>query len=119
MYFYTKKVEEGKRPPLPSNFREGIDILALDARNQSIPNIKIYDSYLIDDDTQIRAVCEIMIRYDSEHPSGGKEKWGRTLYWLEYEWRWHNNGATLGIANCYDADFDASAEGKRFWQWLD
>ena len=119
VYFYTKKVEEGKRPPLPSNFREGIDILALDARNQSNPNIKIYDSYLIYDETQIRAVCEIMIRYDSEHPSGESRKWGRTLYWLEYEWRWHNNGALLGMANCYDADFDADAEGKRVWQWLD
>ena len=62
------------------------DIFVLDLRNESDPNFKIFDSYLINDADVINEVLEALCEYERLHPS----KWNRTIESMRMEWIIHN-----------------------------
>lgn len=88
----------------------------LGSDGQPDPNIRVWDSYLITNETEIRSICEWILAseyYDAE-------RYGRTLESMVVEWKAHN-----AINNTYDnertrhVDFNRADEGVtyvEFWQ---
>ncbi len=67
------------------DLKEG-DILVLDQRNNSDPNMKIISSYQITDKNVRNEILEVLCRYEEMYPSD----WDRTIESMRLEWFWHN-----------------------------
>lgn len=62
------------------------DILILDQRYLKNPNVRIYDSYKIDDFYIIDYVLNYLLEYEKNNPSN----WDRTIKSMRNEWYLHN-----------------------------
>ena len=67
------------------DIKEG-DVLILDQRNAKAPNIKIYNSYLINDILTINEILNIIYEYEKINPSN----WDRSIESMRNEWVIHN-----------------------------
>lgn len=74
------------------NYLEGLtdlnenDILVLDERNSSDPNMKIYGSANIHDKNIRNEILEVLCRYEEMYPS----RWDRSIESMRLEWLMHN-----------------------------
>ena len=62
------------------------EILVLDARREVDPDIKIYDSYKINDDDIMEEIIESLLLYEEKYPT----KWDRSKNSMFREWIVHN-----------------------------
>ena len=53
------------------------------------PNFQVLNSYKIIDDSQIDAICARILTYDAA-TNTGPVIYGRTLFSMSSEWKWHN-----------------------------
>ncbi len=67
------------------NINDG-DILVIDERNSSDPEMIICDSYNIKDKDIRNDVLEVLCIYEEMHPS----KWNRSIESMRFEWLCHN-----------------------------
>ncbi len=84
------------------------DVLALDARHEKDPDIRIYDSYMINDDRIMEEVVEALLLYEEKYPS----KWDRTKNSMIREWIAHNAMYRLGykVESSEHVDFNNDDE---------
>ena len=68
-----------------TDIKEG-DVLVLDQRNSSDPNMKIISSCEITDKDVRNEILEVLCRYEEMYPS----KWDRTIESMRLEWLMHN-----------------------------
>ena len=69
------------------------DILILDQRNLKNPNIRIYNSYLIDDVAIMDYVIDYLLEYEKNNPSN----WNRTKVSMRREWLFHNMAYKVNV----------------------
>lgn len=62
------------------------DILVLDERKEYDPNMKIYDSYKINNIDDLEEILNVLLNYEKNNPSD----WNRTLKSMRNEWLYHN-----------------------------
>lgn len=62
------------------------DVLIIDERNLSDPNMLICNSYVIDNKDLRNEILEIICSYEKDHPSN----WDRTIESMRFEWFCHN-----------------------------
>ena len=104
-YKYVPKyeiIEDKKNPFFTAKYRYGSvyiikdlreidsidenDIIILDQRNKSNPNMKIISSHEITDKNIRNDIIEILLEYEKMYPS----KWDRTIESMRLEWFVHN-----------------------------
>lgn len=78
------------------------DVLVEDQRNNSNPNMKIRNSYLITDESDRKEIIKILYNYEKKHPS----KWNRSIKSMEREWEAHNTLYYLNYKKNHTADVD-------------
>lgn len=62
------------------------DILVIDQRSTSDPNMKVRSSFEIHDKNKRNTIIEVLQEYEKEHPSN----WNRTTETMRLEWFIHN-----------------------------
>ena len=62
------------------------DVLVVDLREAEDPNMKIINSYVVDDQKQMKEVIAILCEYEKMYPSN----WDRSKYTMYREWIVHN-----------------------------
>ncbi len=82
--------------------KEDKDLLILDARSESNPDIKIYDSYKITKEEKQKEVLELLLKYEKLRPS----KWDRTVNSMVNEWYAHNLLYNFGYQKNRTKDVD-------------
>lgn len=84
------------------------DMRALDQRNDSDPNVKLYDSYKVDDPRIRDEIIEGLLCYEEVFPSN----WYRTKKSATREWTTHNTFYRLGVfpTNTKDVDLNNGDE---------
>jgi len=78
------------------------DYLVLDDRSKSNPDMKIYNSYKIQDEAKMKEIINILLAHEELRPSN----WNRTLNSLLNEWDAHNKLYNLHIQRERTADVD-------------
>ncbi len=86
------------------------DILVLDSRGDSDPDMKVLASYLINDYDIQKEVLEILLEYEKNNPS----LWKRSLESMQMEWYIHNLMAKFSykLERTMDVDFNNDDEEK-------
>lgn len=97
----------------PEGFVEGRDVIVLDKRDNSNPNMIMFKSYLITDYTQQDDIITALLEHEKASPS----RWGRTRSSLHTEWYWHNVFADFS-ESAKHTDFDHNEEGKSGWYFI-
>jgi len=88
------------------------DILILDKRESTDPDIKIYDSYLINDMSLIDEIIDILIRYENEFPSN----WDRSKDTMKLEWFIHNLAYYLNYNRDRTKDVDLNNYDEEYYK---
>jgi hypothetical protein len=84
------------------------DILILDQRYLKNPNIRIYNSYLIDDVSVINYVLDYILEYEKNNPSN----WNRTKVSMRREWLLHNMAYKVNYNRGRTKDLDLDNEDE-------
>ncbi len=86
------------------------DILVEDQRTNRNPNMRIYDSYAINDATIRKEILEAICKYEEDDPS----EWERSIDSMENEWYLHNVAYYFSLQKkrAKDVDLDNDAEYK-------
>lgn len=86
------------------------DILVLDQRENNDPNIKIIDSYKINNLEEMDYILNEIIKYEKNNPS----EWSRTIKSMKNEWMIHNLSYYLNykIDHSKDVDLNNNDEDK-------
>ena len=84
----------------------------MDARNSDNPNIRIMDSYKINDKNLQKEILQLIIQYNEINPSS--PAWERTLDSMVLEWDIHNKVYNWNISTNSTAhvDLDNNDEGR-------
>jgi hypothetical protein len=86
------------------------DILVLDLRSHSDPDMKVIDSYKITDPISMDKVINTILEYENNDPS----EWQRTYDSMKYEWVMHNFAYYMNyqLERSKDVDFNNNDEFK-------
>jgi len=86
------------------------DILVYDERESSNPNMQVLSSYEIDDKEIRNEIIEVLLVYESLHPS----KWSRTKESMRLEWLVHNisHNFNYKLDHSDDVDLDNDDQEK-------
>lgn len=84
-------------------------IKVIDSRYDCDPNMKIIDSYLINDLREMRNILTVLKRYESDFPSN----WNRTILSMEYEWILHNICYKFGYDKFSTKDVDLNNNDEK------
>ena len=128
LYGYERKPEPAKNIGTTSsgkNVYVGSDgdyaassnsVKVVDSRKQDDPNIKIIESFRVNERTEMIEISSMLLAYNDENPS--IPSWNRTLNSMVIEWDIHNKVYDMGYARDSTADVDLNNkdEGKG---WLD
>lgn len=92
------------------------DILVLDDRDSSDPNLKILSSYLVNDLLIQRDILKILLEYEENNPS----LWDRSFESMQNEWIIHNLMVLLSYKKerTMDVDFNNGDEEKYSGEYL-
>lgn len=77
-------------------------IKVIDSRNDGDPDMKIVDSYSINDLREMRNILMVLKKYESDFPSN----WNRSILSMEYEWILHNICYRFGYERISTKDVD-------------
>ena len=91
--------------------KEDNDILVLDQRDAEDPNIKIIDSFRVNDPDAMDEVLYRIMKYEEENPSG----WDRTFDSMKYEWHIHNLAYNLNYEVARSRDVDLNNNDERMY----
>ena len=128
LYGYERKPEPAKNIGTTSsgkNVYVGSDgdyaassnsVKVVDSRKQADPNIKIIESFRVNERTEMIEISSMLLAYNDENPS--IPSWNRTLNSMVIEWDIHNKVYDMGYArdSTADVDLNNNDEGKG---WLD
>ena len=79
------------------------DVLIIDERDyKKNPNVKILDSYKIDDPMQMLEIIEFLDQYEKDNPT----EWERSIISMIREWAFHNLLYSLQIKTSHTKDVD-------------
>ncbi len=92
------------------DLKEG-DILVLDQRNNSDPNMKIISSYEINDKDVRNEILEVLCRYEEMYPSD----WDRTIESMRLEWLMHNLSYDFNNQQHRTRDVDLNNDDERYY----
>jgi hypothetical protein len=81
--------------------KEG-DVLVLDERDGSNPNMKVYNSAMITDEKDIESIISYLLHYEEIDPSD----WNRTFLSMKKEWLWHNISYAIRLRRDLSKDVD-------------
>ena len=114
IYLYYEEFEPNESVLSNSNY-----VVVYDQRyNIENPNMKIYNSYKIIDNSIQYDILKALYNYDREYPS--KKLWGRSIESMNIEWDAHND--IYGFApnsHCQHVDLDYYDEGVGYFDfWL-
>lgn len=86
------------------------DVYIIDQRNNKDPNIKIVNSYLINDKETMNEIIDILLEYEYIYPSN----WNRNKNSLLNEWLVHNNLFYINyeVVRTKDVDFNNKDERR-------
>ena len=84
------------------------DVLVVDERDTDDPNMKIINSYVVDDEEQMKGVITLLCEYENMYPSN----WERSEYTMYREWVVHNlcHSFNYEINRTTDVDFNNEDE---------
>lgn len=87
---------------------ESDDVLVLDERDSKDPCMKILNSYVVDDEEQMRGIIALLCEYERMYPSA----WERTEDTLYREWLVHNicHNIHYEMNRTTDVDFNNADE---------
>ena len=84
------------------------DVLVVDERGKEDSNMKIINSYVVDDEEQMKGVITLLCEYENMYPSN----WERSEYTMYREWVIHNlcHSFNYEINRTTDVDFNNEDE---------
>ena len=88
------------------------DYLVLDDRKAKNPNMKIYDSYKVQDEKTMKEILEKLLEYESLYPTW----WNRTMNSLVNEWDAHNKLYNLHFKRERTRDVDLDNNDEKLYQ---
>ena len=78
------------------------DLLVVDERDSTDPNMKIKDSYKIMTNSEMLEVLRLLEEYEEKNPSN----WNRTIQSMRNEWIYHNMSFYLSYETASSKDVD-------------
>lgn len=92
-----------------SDISSNYDVVIIDETNVKDPNIKIVDSYKINNIEEMLNIIDEIIAYSKENNVNG---WDRNKYGMFVEWMLHNMAYYVGFftENSRNVDFSVSEE---------
>ncbi len=87
------------------------DILVIDKRDSTNPDMKVISSYQIDDPLIRKNIIEVLQEYEKENPS----LWDRTTESMEVEWSMHNIFYQLDYEKDRSSDVDFDNEDEEIY----
>lgn len=99
------------------NIKKDADVIIVDYRINTDPNMQIKQSYKIGKRKYQKEIAQIMIDYNFENPVD--PAWDRSVNSLVDEWLFHNFAYSIGYKRerTADTDFNNNDEGKTFWDF--
>ena len=93
-------------------------LFVVDMRDSDDPNMKLLNSYQIDDSETQRQIARLMLQYNEVNPTG--KAWKRTEDSIVDEWNLHNFAYSWRIKRerTADCDFNNADEGMGFWDFV-
>lgn len=90
------------------------DVLVVDQRDTSDPNMRIINSCVVDDDEQMKGVIALLCEYERMYPSD----WERSEYTLYREWVVHNICHSFHYETDRTTDVDFNNEDEELYKKL-
>lgn len=87
------------------------DVLVLDERKRSDPNMKIINSGKIINKNDRNDILEVISKYEEKNPT----KWDRTIDSMKLEWFLHNLLYILNYATDHSIDVDLNNEDEDYY----
>ena len=88
------------------------DYIVLDDRKATNPDMKIYDSYKMQDEKTMKEILEKLLEYEAKDPSW----WNRTMTSLYNEWDAHNTLYNLNFKRERTKDVDLDNNDEKLYQ---